>query len=437
MGRQAVNPILTSLQFFPDEYQMHTDNKTCPARVCPKLLPAPCHMACPAGIDIPSYMALVGQGRFLEALEVIRQDNPFPWVCGLICPHPCERACVRGHLDEPLNIKYLKAFVADWATNHGEYLPLKPAPSNGRKVAIIGSGPAGMSCAHYLALKGYQVTVFEAMPEAGGLFVAGIPEYRLPREVVRKEIELIASLGVEIKTGVTVGQDVTLDELRSQGFEAFFLGIGAHLGYKLKIEGEDDFPQVFDVITFLRKVNLGDKHRPFDKVVIIGGGNAAMDAARTCVRLGCEEVHVSYRRTRREMPAHPEEVEQSLEEGVKIHFLTVPIKVGGEPGQVQVSGMSPGRVGPPRRQWPAPSHQHSGQQLPPGSGGGDHRHRPAARSLSLPDASGQHQPLVHHYHRPGQHPHQRHRHFCGRRLGDRPRHCGGGHRRGQAGRPGY
>ena len=217
LGRQAVNPILTSLQFFPDEYQMHTDNKTCPARVCPKLLPAPCHMACPAGIDIPSYMALVGQGRFLEALEVIRQDNPFPWVCGLICPHPCERACVRGHLDEPLNIKYLKAFVADWATNHGEYLPLKPAASNGRKVAIIGSGPAGMSCAHYLALKGYQVTVFEAMPEAGGLFVAGIPEYRLPREVVRKEIELIQSLGVEIKTGVTVGQDVTLDELRSQG----------------------------------------------------------------------------------------------------------------------------------------------------------------------------------------------------------------------------
>ena len=199
----------------------------------------------------------------------------------------------------------------------------------------MGSGPAGLSCAHYLALKGYQVTVFEAMPEAGGLFVAGIPEYRLPREVVRKEIELIGSLGVEIKTGVTVGRDVTLDELRSQGFEAFFLGIGAHLGYKLKIEGEDDFPQVYDVITFLKKVNLGDKRPPADRVVIIGGGNAAMDAARTCVRLGCQEVHVSYRRTRREMPAHPEEVEQSLEEGVKIHFLTVPIKVGGEPGQVQ------------------------------------------------------------------------------------------------------
>ncbi len=363
---------------------MHTDNKNCPARVCPKLLPAPCHMACPAGIDIPSYMALVGQGRFLEALEVIRQDNPFPWVCGLICPHPCERACVRGHLDEPLNIKYLKAFVADWATRHGEYLPLTPGPDNGHKVAIVGSGPAGLSCAHYLALKGYKVTVFESMPEAGGLFVAGIPEYRLPREVVRKEIELIKSLGVEIKTGVTVGSDVTLEELRSQGFEAFFLGIGAHLGYKLKIEGEDDFPQVYDVITFLRKVNLGDKHRPFDKVVIIGGGNAAMDAARTCVRLGCQEVHVSYRRTRKEMPAHPEEVEQALEEGVQIHFLTVPIKIGGEQRAGAVSGMSPGRIGPARRQRPAASHQHPGQQLPSGRGRGDHRHRPATRPLSLP-----------------------------------------------------
>ncbi len=334
LGRQAVNPILTSLQFFPDEYRMHTDNKNCPARVCAKLLPAPCHLACPAGIDIPSYMALVGQGRFLEALEVIRQDNPFPWVCGLICPHPCERACVRGHLDEPLNIKYLKAFVADWATNHGEYLPLKPGTPNGHKVAVVGSGPAGLSCAHYLALKGYQVTIFEAMPEAGGLFVAGIPEYRLPREVVRKEIELIRSVGVEIKTGFTVGVDASLDDLRDQGYEAFFLGIGAHLGYKLKIEGENDFPQVYDVITFLRKINLGEKQRPADRVVIIGGGNAAMDAARTCVRLGCEEVHVSYRRTRKEMPAHPEEVEQALEEGVKVHFLTVPIKVGGN-GRVE------------------------------------------------------------------------------------------------------
>ena len=199
----------------------------------------------------------------------------------------------------------------------------------------MGSGPAGLSCAHYLALKGYGVTIFEALPEPGGLFVAGIPPYRLPREVVQKEMDLIRSLGVEIKTGVAVGRDVTLEDLRRQGYQAFFLGIGAHLGYKLKIEGENDFPQVYDVISFLRQVNLGDKRRPADQVVVIGGGNAAMDAARTCVRLGCEEVHVSYRRTRKEMPAHPEEVEQALEEGVQIHFLTVPIKIGGDGSQVK------------------------------------------------------------------------------------------------------
>lgn len=277
LGRMAVNPILTSLSYFPDEYRMHTDNKHCPARLCPKLLLAPCQAACPAGIDIPSYLALVAQGRFVEALEVIRQDNPFPWVCGLICPHPCERNCVRRHLDDPLNIKYLKAFVADYATRHGEYVPLRPAASNGHKVAIIGSGPAGLSCAHYLALQGYRVTIFEALPEAGGLFMSGIPEYRLPREIVRREVNLVRSLGVEIRTGVTVGTDVTLDELRRQGYEAFFLGIGAHLGYKLKIEGEDNFPQVYDVISFLRQVNLRNKEKPADKVVIIGGGNAAID----------------------------------------------------------------------------------------------------------------------------------------------------------------
>ena len=334
LSRNAVNPLLTALHYFPEEFRLHLENKHCPARTCPKLLLAPCHQACPTGIDIPSFIGLIAQGNFQEAWEVMREDNPFPWVCGLVCPHPCERACVRANLDEPINIRYLKAFASEWVSKHGNFLPPQPAPANGHKVAIIGSGPAGLSCAYFLALRGYEVTVFEGLEEPGGLLMAAIPDYRLAREVVRKEVRLIKSLGVQIKTGVMVGRDVTLDELRAQGYEAFFLGIGAHLGYKLKIEGEADFPQVHDVITFLRGIYLGKKEKPADKVMIIGGGNAAMDAARTCVRLGCSEVHVSYRRTRAEMPAHPEEVEQALEEGVQVHFLTVPIKIGGDNGQV-------------------------------------------------------------------------------------------------------
>ncbi|MBM4284088.1 MAG: FAD-dependent oxidoreductase [Deltaproteobacteria bacterium] len=334
LSRHAVNPLLTALHYFPEEFRLHLENKHCPARSCPKLLLAPCHQACPTGIDIPSFIGLIAQGNYQEAWEVMREDNPFPWVCGLVCPHPCERACVRSSLDEPINIRYLKAFASEWVSKHGKFFPPQPAPANGHKVAVVGAGPAGLSCAYFLALRGYEVTVFEALEEPGGLLMAAIPDYRLARTVVGKEIRLIKSLGVEIRTGVTVGQDITLDELRAQGYEAIFLGIGAHLGYKLKIEGEADFPQVYDVISFLRNIYLGKKEKPADKVVIIGGGNAAMDAARTCVRLGCSEVHVSYRRTRTEMPAHPEEIEQALEEGVQIHYLTVPIKIGGN-GQVE------------------------------------------------------------------------------------------------------
>uniref|UniRef100_A0A7C3YZJ6 FAD-dependent oxidoreductase n=1 Tax=Desulfobacca acetoxidans TaxID=60893 RepID=A0A7C3YZJ6_9BACT len=334
LGREAVNPILTSLHYFREEYEHHVLNKYCDALVCPKLLPAPCHLACPAGIDIPSFLALIASGQHQEAWEVMREDNPFPWVCGLVCPHPCEAACVRANLDDPINIRYLKAFAAEWVANHGKFAPPPCAPANGHKVAVIGSGPAGLTCAYFLALKGYGVTVFEAQTKPGGLLRAAIPDYRLPRNVVDREIDLLKAMGVEIRTGVTVGQDVTLDDLRSQGYEAIFMGIGAHLGYKLKVEGETEFPEVYDVISFLRDIYLGKKEKPGDKVVIIGGGNAAMDAARTCIRLGSKEVHISYRRTRTEMPAHPEEVEQALEEGVQIHFLTVPIKIGGN-GKVE------------------------------------------------------------------------------------------------------
>lgn len=345
--RCAVNPLLTSLQFFQGEYLMHTDNKHCPARVCPRLIPAPCQMACPTSIDIPSYLAYVAQGDPHKALDIIRKDNPFPWVCGLICPHPCERACIRAHLDQPLNIRYLKAYAAQWAEQRGTYHVAPPRHRKPHKVAVVGSGPAGLSAAHYLAEMGYGVTIFESSPIPGGLLVTGIPPYRLPRSVVQKEIELIQSLGVEIRTGVTVGQDVTLEELRQQGYKAFFLGIGAHQSYQLKIEGETDFPQVYCVIRFLREVNLGLCQKPADRVVVVGGGNAAMDAARTCIRLGCSEVHVAYRRTQDQMPAHQEEVRQAMEEGVQFHFLAVPVKICGENGRVTHLECLKARLGKP------------------------------------------------------------------------------------------
>ncbi len=327
--------LLSSLQFFRPEYEAHIFARNCPARVCERLIPAPCQNACPAGIDIPGYLALTSQGRYGEALELIRQDNPFPWVCGLICPHPCETACVRAKLDDALNIRALKAFVAEQAQKDSAFAFRKAGTEkNGTKVAVIGSGPAGLSCACYLAISGYPVTIFEALPKPGGLLVYGIPEYRLPRAVVAKEIENIRSMGVEIRTEVSVGNDLTLDDLRKAGFRAFFFGIGAHSGYRLGIEGEKDFAPVYEAITFLREVNSGTRGKPGDRVVVIGGGNSAMDAARTCVRLGSGEVHLAYRRAREQMPANPQEVHEAIEEGVCFHFLTVPIRVCGDGGRV-------------------------------------------------------------------------------------------------------
>jgi NADPH-dependent glutamate synthase beta subunit-like oxidoreductase/Fe-S-cluster-containing hydrogenase component 2 len=305
-----------------------------PEREEPIAPPPPCRAACPSDIDIPRFVALIAHGRHEEALRTIRASNPFPWVCGLICPNPCEGACVRGALDEAVGIRPLKAFAAKWAEERGAYPTPTPAPSNGRKVAIAGSGPAGLSAAHFLALEGYRVTIFESLPVAGGLLMVGIPEYRLPRWIVQREIDSIRSMGVEIKTGVTLGKDVSFEQLRDRGYDAFFLATGAHRGFKLGIEGEEDYPQIHDAISFLRAVSLGEREKPAESVVVVGGGNSAMDAARTCIRLGSREVRVAYRRTREQMPANPEEIEQAMEEGVLFDFLAVPVKVAGVRGQV-------------------------------------------------------------------------------------------------------
>jgi putative selenate reductase YgfK subunit len=326
--------ILKALRDHREVFESHIETHICPTGECVKLAPAPCQMACPAGIDVPSYVTLIGMGHDAEAIDLIREDNPFPWVCGLVCTNPCEFMCVRGRMDTPIAIKYLKGFAAERAMSEMRYENPVKAPHNGHKVCVVGAGPGGLTAAYYLALKGYGVAVIEALPVAGGMMMVGIPRYRLPREVIDREVGMIEDLGVEFRFNTRVGKDVSFERLKEEGFEAFLVAIGAHKCFKLLIPGEDAYPQVVNAIHLLRRVALGDRHMPGKRVAVIGGGNVAIDAARTCIRLGCEEVLVLYRRTRSEMPAHEEEVEQAEEEGVKFSFLTVPIEVLGADGKV-------------------------------------------------------------------------------------------------------
>ncbi len=312
----------------------HIETGNCAAGECLRLAPAPCQMACPAGIDIPTYLTLIGMGRDDEAIAVIRQDNPFPWVCGLVCTRPCEFMCVRGRIDRPVSIKFLKAFAAEKALSDRRYLNPPKAADKGKKVCIVGAGPGGMTAAYYLALKGYGVEVIEALPMAGGMMMVGIPRYRLPREVIDREVGMLESLGVVFRFNTRLGRDISLDELRTRGFDAFLFAIGAHKSFKLNIPGEKDYPRVVEAIDFLRRVALGERRMPGRRVVVIGGGNVAIDAARTSLRLGSEKVTIAYRRTRHEMPADEEEVEQAEEEGVHFAFLTVPVAIQGRDGKV-------------------------------------------------------------------------------------------------------
>ncbi len=297
-----------------------------------------CQETCPVHIDIRRYVGLIADGEFAEALAVIRERNPLPSTCGRVCNHPCESACNRGRQDEPLAIDALKRFASDWETNlrtAGKLQwPSPPKHTRDEKVAIIGAGPAGLTVGHDLAHMGFRPTIFEAAPVPGGMLYLGIPEYRLPRDVIETDVDYIRNLGVEIRLETPMGPDLTLADLRTQGYKAIFIGIGAHKGLKLKVPGEDDFEGFMDCIVFLRRVNLGDPKKPGNKVIVIGGGNSAIDAARTALRLDCDEVHIIYRRSRREMPASPWEVDAAEEEGVKISYLAAPVRILGENGRV-------------------------------------------------------------------------------------------------------
>lgn len=344
---QLARALREILQDHREIFESHVADLNCPNGECARLAPAPCQMACPSGIDVASYVALIGQGRDAEAIEVIRKDNPFPWVCGLVCTRPCEFMCVRGRIDSPIAIKPLKAFAAERAFSDRTYKNPEKESDRGQKVCIIGAGPAGLTAAYYLALKGYGVTVIEALPMAGGMMMVGIPRYRLPREVIDREVAMIEDLGVEFRYNTRFGTDITFEDLKKEGFQAFFLAIGAHSSYKLNIPGEDELDGVIDAIEFLKRVALGERHMPGKRVAVVGGGNVAIDVARTCIRLGCQEVTVVYRRTRAEMPADHEEVEQAEEEGVEFSFLAIPVEISGEDGKVKALHCLRAELGPP------------------------------------------------------------------------------------------
>jgi formate dehydrogenase beta subunit len=282
----------------------------------------PCQNACPAGINVPLYVYLAGEGKFQEALAIVREKVPFPGTLGRVCIHPCEEACRRSAMNDPISIKFLKRFIAD--RDYGFWKDLsRKLPATGKKVAIVGAGPAGLTAGYYLAKAGHTVTVFEQFPVAGGMMRVGIPDYRLPPEVLEKEIDIIREAGVEIKLNTKIE---SIDTLFDQGYEAVFLAPGAHRGQTLGVEGED-LPGVYDGASFLREVNLGNTVKMGKKVAVIGAGNVAIDSARVALRVGAKDVTIVYRRTRAEMPAAPEEVEAALEEGIKIEFLTSHLKV--------------------------------------------------------------------------------------------------------------
>ena len=298
---------------------------------------APCKTACPAHVPVQGYLKLAAQGRYTDALELIKKENPFPAVCGRICNKRCETECTRGAVDEAVAIDEVKRFIADHDLHEATRFVPKLCNQIGRpyteKIAVIGAGPAGMSCAYYLANKGYPVTVFDRNPVPGGMLTLGIPNFRLEKDVLNAEIDILREMGVEFRCGVEVGKDITIEQLRAQGYKGFYVAIGAQKSAKLGVAGEE-LTGVYGGVDFLRAVNLGEQPAVGKRCAVIGGGNVAMDVCRSAVRLGADETYILYRRSEAELPADPEEVREAMEEGVQFRFLTAPVEILGADGKV-------------------------------------------------------------------------------------------------------
>ncbi len=330
LGQTCPNPVLTTIKYFREEYETHIKEKKCPAAVCDALMISPCQHTCPVGINIPQYVAHIAADEYLESVEVIRERNPFPAICGRICHHPCEGRCRRGELDEPVAIRPLKRFAADWYFDHIDELP-EPEPfpqTHSQKVAIIGAGPCGLSCAYFLAQMGYPVTVFEALPVGGGMLSVAIPDFRLPRKVIEKEIAYIAKRGVEIKYNTPINVNFTIEDLKKDGYQAVFIAAGAQKSQSIGIPGElEDIEGFYYGLRFLRDIKFSKPVRIGRRVAVIGGGNVALDAARTALRIGADEATIYYRRSREEMPVTEVEYDEALAEGVQVNFLVSPTRI--------------------------------------------------------------------------------------------------------------
>ena len=344
IGYTAAQMVLKGLDGFKEDFMEHILHNRCRSNLDQ---PVPCVALCPAGVDIPGYIALTAEGRYADAVRLIRKDNPFPTACALVCEHPCESRCRRNMLDNSINIRGIKRVAVDMAG----YVPAPVCPtSTGKRIAIIGGGPSGLSAAYYLQLMGHQTTVFEKRKKLGGMLLYGIPSYRLPRERLQDDINVILETGVEVRLETSVGNDpgqLSLDELRKE-YDAIYIAIGAHSDKKIGIEGEDA-GGVISAVEFLRAI--GDGKYPDltgKKVCVIGGGNVAMDVARSSVRLGADKVAVAYRRRKADMTALPEEVESAMAEGVEIMELYAPERIeADEDGQVKalwVSQQMPGEI---------------------------------------------------------------------------------------------